>query len=159
MARDIALTLADMKAKRRLPVLQAPPDGDGDEPTRPPWQWVVFGTLGIYTVWLPLQAIVAAIAGRPDFVGAAASGAALAASALAGGFVVGRWGTGRVGVREAALAGLVSTVVAVALSAASFAMAPAWLLLTAVALAAIAVPMAALGAKLGVRRRTGGHAS
>ncbi len=72
---------------------------------------------------------------------------------------MGRWGTGRVGVREAALAGLVSTVVAVALSAASFAMAPAWLLLTAVALAAIAVPMAALGAKLGVRRRTGGHAS
>jgi hypothetical protein len=149
--------LSGVKPKRRLPVLQAPADGDPAEPARPPWQWVVFGSLGIFVVWLPLQALATALAGRSAIAGA--SGAALAASSLTGGFVVGRWGAERVGVREAALAGLAATLVAVALSWMSSPITPAPLLLTAVTVTAIAVPMAALGAKLGLYRRLRGHAN
>jgi hypothetical protein len=145
--------LSGVKPKRRLPVLQAPADGDPAEPARPPWQWVVFGALGIFVVWLPLQALAAALAGR------SASGAALAASSLTGGFVVGRWGAERVGVREATLAGLAATLVAIALSWMSSPITPAPLLLTAVTVTAIAVPMAALGGKLGLYRRLRGHAN
>jgi hypothetical protein len=148
--------LPGVKPKRRLPVLQATTDGDPAEPSRPPWQWVVFGALGIFVVWLPIQAIATAVAGRTGI--ASASGAALAASSLAGGFMVGRWGADRVGVREAALAGLAATVVAIALTRISFPIAPGPLLLTSLVITAIAVPMAALGGKLGVYRRSRGHA-
>src|SRR5580658_6091664 len=125
-----------MAAKRRLPL--APSAGDTEaDPTRAPWQWVGFGTVAIFVVWLPLSAAASAIASRmlvargpgpgraelalaalPIFLGASAL--ALALAALIGGFVVGRWGGGRVGVREASLAALVAALVAVVASWVSF---------------------------------------
>jgi hypothetical protein len=144
--------------KRRLPVLR--PDGD-DEPVRSPWQWVGFGAAAIFVAWLPLSALAVKVAARAGLgeqgsVDHARSGAlvvasfcaALALGAILGGFLVGRWGGPGVGVREAALAGLVAAVVATMVSWVSFGPAPATLVVIAVA-----APMAALGGTLGLRQR------
>jgi hypothetical protein len=144
-----------VQPKRRLPVLK---DGgaSSDEPERTPWQWVGFGALAIFAVWVPLAwlSTLAAVRVAPD--GSAGALAArslvlavgLAVSAVAGGYLVGRWGTAGVGVREAALAGFVAALVAIAL---------AWLTIGvsagALATLAVAVPPAALGGYLGRRRR------
>src|SRR5258708_5091866 len=138
--------VTSVQSKRRLPVLQSTAEEDPGEPHRPPWQWGVWGVLAVLLVWLPLAAIGAVArrsAPRISAGGAGAQGAALALSAVAGGFLVGRWGARGVGVREATLAGLIATVVAAALSW-SFIGALEPLLWTTVAVAAIAVPMAAL---------------
>jgi hypothetical protein len=146
-----------VETKRRLPVLKDPSD-DGDAATeRPPWQWVGFGALAIFVVWLPLAFVAAWIASRLGASGESTVGpvlvlaAGLALAALAGGFLVGRWGGAGVGVREAALAGLASAIIATALSFG----APG-ALWGALATVAVAVPFAALGGKLGVARRRGG---
>ena len=77
--------------------------------------------------------------------------AGLALAAMAGGFLVGRWGAAGVGVREAALAGLAAGLIATAL-----AFGAPGALSGALAAIAVAVPFAALGAKLGLGRRAGG---
>jgi hypothetical protein len=142
--------------KRRLPLLKDAGDAP-DEPERAPWQWVGFGALAVFAVWVPLAWLsmlaAARIAPGEPSAGALAARAAvlaagLAVSALAGGYLVGRWGTVGVGVREAALAGLVAALAATAL---------AWLTVGvsagALATVVIAVPPAALGGSLGRRRR------
>jgi len=146
-----------VETKRRLPVLKLPSDDGGDEATaRPPWQWVGFGALAIFVVWLPLAFLAAWIASRMDASGASpvaavvVLAAGLALAALAGGFLVGRWGASGVGVREAALAGLASAIIASAL-----AFGAPGALWGALATVVVAVPFAAVGGKLGLRRRPG----
>jgi hypothetical protein len=152
----------EMDAKRRLPVVSS---GDGDaDPKRAPWQWVGFGTVAILVVWLPLSAAASlgatalVRAARPAsssdvllltlpvFVGL--SVLALGLAAFVGGFVVGRWGDRDVNVREAILAGLVAVAVAIVVSWVSFGFSASALLV-----APIPIPFAALGGKLGLRSR------
>ena len=149
-----------MEPKRRLPLLpQTLSKGEDQGPPRPPWQWVGFGALGIFVVLLPLAWLAAVAA--PRFAGlvfahdaalpvfwAAPFVTAVAVACLAGGYLVGRWGTSGVGVREAALAGLLAALVAGA-----FAWGAPGALAGVVATTAVAVPVAALGGKLGLRRR------
>jgi hypothetical protein len=144
--------------KRRLPVLKEPSaDGDDEADARPPWQWVGFGALAIFVVWLPLAFGAAWLASRLNASGASpivavlVLGAGLAVAALAGGFLVGRWGAAGVGVREAALAGLAAAIIASAL-----AFGAPGALWGAVMTVAVSVPCSALGGKLGLRRRPGG---
>jgi hypothetical protein len=151
-----------MESKRRLPLLRSADDSEVD-PARPGWQWVGFGTVAIFVVWLPLSAVAGSVASRllPADPGAAphtslraaiafagASAVALGLSALAGGFVVGKWGGRGVGARAASLAGLGTSLVAVVASWLSFGFAPGALLVIS-----IAVPLAALGGWLGLRFR------
>jgi len=142
--------------KRRLPLLKTPADGGGedDAPERPPWQWVGFGALAIFVVWLPLAFLAALAAtrlggveGSPVFA-VAVLASALAIAALAGGLLVGRWGAPGVGVREASLAGLSTALVA---SALAWGTPGAWA--GGLTTIAVAVPCAALGGWLGLRRR------
>jgi hypothetical protein len=143
-----------VETKRRLPVLKSPDESGEDAPARPPWQWVGFGALAIFAVWLPLAFLSAWIASRLNqdggapIVSVAVLGAGLGLAALAGGFLVGRWGGVRVGVREAALAGLATALIASAL--AFGAPGAVWGALTTIL---VAVPFAALGGSLGLRRR------
>ena len=145
------------ETKRRLPVLKTPGDGEDEATARPPWQWVGFGALGIFAVWLPLAFGAAWVASTLDASGASrvvsvgVLAAGLAVAAMAGGFLVGRWGGPGVGVREAALAGLAAAIIASALAFGS--PGAAWGALMTVL---VAVPFAALGGTLGVRRRAGG---
>jgi hypothetical protein len=143
-----------MEPRRRLPLLKDA--GDARDPPRPLWQWVAFGALAIIAVWVPLAwlSLLAALrVGESARPGAIAAGvlvlaAGLAVAALAGGYLLGRWGTAGVGTREAALAAAVAALAATALAwgtaGASFA---------SLATVVIAVPPAALGARLGLRRR------
>jgi hypothetical protein len=141
-------------AKRRLPMLKTPGEGDDDAPDRPPWQWVGFGTLAFFVVWLPLaflSALVATAVGgleRSPVLAVTALVSALAVGAVAGGFLVGRWGAPGVGIREAALAGLATSLVATGLSLG----APGGVV-GGLATIVVAVPCAALGGWLGLRRR------
>ena len=147
-------------SKRKLPVLQSAPAED-DEP-RPPWQWVGFGTVMIFTAWLPLAYAGAALVAPPARPDAAAieGGRGLAklllattvplvVAAAAGGFLVGRFGK-PAGVREAAFAGLLTGLVAVSLTALSGAFSPLFLVVVAIATAA-----AGGGGAAGVRQRRG----
>jgi hypothetical protein len=143
-----------MEPKRRLPVLKDA-GGDGDAP-RAPWQWVGFGALAIIAVWVPLTwlSLLAAVrvgeTQRADAIAARVLilAGGLALGALGGGYLLGRWGTAGVGMREAALAALVAALAATAL---------AWgtggVSFGSLATIVIAVPWAALGARLGLRRR------
>src|SRR5258708_15778494 len=115
----------------------------GDETDRPRWQWVGFGAGIIVTAWLPLAFGALALASRlavpPESSQGAAATAGLGSAALhvgalalasfAGGVVVGRWGPSSVGVREAALAGLVASVASIAAGCPVSAFAPGYLLL------------------------------
>jgi tRNA-(ms[2]io[6]A)-hydroxylase len=144
-------------------MLQATP-GDAEQgPPRPSWQWVVFGALGIVVVLLPLSWLAALaarrmrdLAGAAPVLSAAATiapfVAALAVAALAGGYLVGRWGTAGIGVREAALAGLVAALLASA-AACSGTGALAGALVGGAVTAIVAVPVAAAGGLWGLRRR------
>lgn len=140
---------------------QPPAAGDADE-SRPPWHWVGFGAVAIFTAWLPLAAVAGALARRVataqvgdegQLAGAGASivamhAAALAMGSFAGGFVVGRWGGEGVGVREAALSGAAAALAAVGVAWASSGFSPGSLFVVAVA-----VPFAALGGLRGLRAR------
>ena len=166
--------------KRRLTVLKD--DGEAEEVPRPPWQWIGFGALAIFTAWLPLaypatllaRTLLARYAqgSTPEEVARALASAPageiarlevevrlllalpLAVAAFAGGYLVGRWGR-RVGVREAALAGLVTGLLTCALSWSreGFSWAP-------LAGIALSVPMSAWGGAAGLRtlRAKGGGA-
>ncbi len=155
-----------MDGKRRLPLLPSgrssdTPEGEHQEP-RPPWHWIGFGTLAILVAWLPLSAVAAALAARlvastdgdaerlarAGVIVVAVHASALATACLAGGYVVGRWGGEGVGVREAALAGLAASLVAVGAAWASFGFSPGSL-----AVVGVATPLAALGGRRGVRAR------
>jgi tRNA-(ms[2]io[6]A)-hydroxylase len=137
-----------------LPVLQqAAAEPIDDAQARPAWQWVVFGALAVFVVWLPLAAVTTGwllgtgALGAQPVVRAALFASGLAVAGLAGGYLVGRWGTGGVGTREAGLAGLVAAAAAAAMAWSAAGLAGA--LVTSV----IAVPCAALGGWLGVGRR------
>lgn len=151
--------------KRRLPVLNSP--SEEADPSRRPWQWVGFGALAIFTVWIPLAALAGTLAARlppgagagDEARGALSTGAAglaavaLYAAALAlgaglGGFLVGRWGTPGVGVREAALAGLGAAVVATGITWISFGPSAGVLVV-----ALVSAPTAAVGGRVGLRAR------
>jgi hypothetical protein len=143
-----------VETKRRLPVLKSPSDGEDDATARPPWQWVGFGALAIFVVWTPLAFLTTWFASTLDTSGAPRLAsimvvtAGLAIAALAGGFLVGRWGASGVGIREAALAGLAAALMASGLSLG----APgAWA--GALISVVVAVPFAALGGRVGLRRR------
>jgi hypothetical protein len=164
--------------KRRLPILPSSSRGSGDgEEARPPWQWIGFGTAAIFGAWLPLAYIGEGLKARivRSYVGSAlsleetrSSLAALSSrdrtaltaltvlvyvcpfvvGAYVGGFLVGKWGESA-GVREAALAGVSTAVIASALSWASTGV--SWAPLIALCLA---TPASAFGAYAGIRRRT-----
>ena len=145
-----------MQPKRRLPVLKDVAGDGAGEPVRAPWQWVVFGALAVFVVWVPLAALTTAVlqrmaglAGSP-FARAALFAVGLAAAGFAGGYLVGRWGAGGVGIREAALAGLLAALVAAGLASGGGGIAGALVIV------AVAVPAAALGGRVGLRRRTPG---
>jgi hypothetical protein len=123
-----------MPPKRRLPVLQAPPD---EGPARPPWQWSLFAAGLIVLSWLLLTALASPLAsailranigawGSPDELTvrlAAASPealgrisletvalqtSALLMASLASGVVLGVWGPGRPLVEAAFAGGMVA---------------------------------------------------
>ncbi|MGH7270543.1 MAG: hypothetical protein ACREJ3_08945 [Polyangiaceae bacterium] len=150
-------------AKRRLPILPASSGESGDDPPPKAWHWVGFGAVAIFTAWLPASVVAGIFAAhvakgaagadhvhrlQAGVVIAVAYAAALAVGAALGGYVVGRWGSAQAGIREAALAGLAAAVVASVASWSSFGMRAGPLLVVVVA-----VPAAALGGKLGLRRR------
>jgi hypothetical protein len=152
-----------VEPKRRLPLLKSAPEphahasgAEPDEPPRPPWQWVGFGALAIFVVWLPLAwlATLAAVRivaiGASPVVGAIPFAASLAVAATAGGYLVGRWGTEGVGVREASLAGLAAALVATVLAWGSAGVSPA-----ALVTVVLATPPAAFGGWLGLKKRGG----
>lgn len=60
-----------MTERRRLPVLNQPPEAGGggapegeEDESRPPWQWIGFGVVAIFAAWLPLAAAAGALARR-----------------------------------------------------------------------------------------------
>jgi len=150
---------AGVPPKRHLPVLKEASGPDSDAPVRPPWQWVGFGALGIFVLWLPLAWLAARVllpfgAGQASALsGALTFAASLVLSALAGGYLVGRWGTRGVGVRQAALAGLSAALVAALAGSAGLSLGLRALIVAAAV--AVAVPPAALGGRLGMKRRSG----
>ncbi len=149
-------------AKRRLPLLKT--DDGGDDPPRSPWQWVGFGAAAIFVAWVPLSILVAALSAAllsdhaaertarlAAVVTACAFAVELAAGALAGGYLVGRWGPKGVGEREGALSGLVAAAGVALVTWASFGLMPGLLFV-----GAMAPLVAALGARIGLRRRARG---
>ncbi len=163
-----------MAAKRKLTVIQSPPEDE--DPPRPPWHWVFFGVVAIFVVWAPLAGLAESIK-RRIVVGAIGErgsadeveialrslssdersrlelaifvlpALALALASFGGGWLVGRYGA-PAGVREgAAAAGLAALVACViAWTTAGFGLAPLVSVL-------VAAPFGALGAKVGARRR------
>jgi hypothetical protein len=135
-------------------VLKTPSPEEEEAASRPPWQWIGFGAVGIFAVWLPLSYLAGLAAARIGVEGSARTVAvgvmvaSLAMASTAGGFLVGRWGAQGVGVREAALAGLAAALIAAGLS-----MGGPGALVGAAVCVVVAVPFAALGGRLGLRRR------
>jgi hypothetical protein len=108
-----------MAEKRRLTVLKS--DGAPQEEPRPPWQWVGFGVLMVFTAWLPLAYVAELVKTRvaPSVAGALAFATVpLGAGAFAGGFLVGRFGK-PAGAREALVAGLAAASIAIAVASAA----------------------------------------
>src|SRR5271167_4910715 len=134
--------------KRKLPLLKSEA---AEEEARPPWHWVGFGTVMIFTAWLPLAYLGTAIvarAGEASIVGPLlAVLLPLVVAAAAGGFLVGRFGK-PAGVREAVLAGLVTGLVGVVLTVLSGPFSPLLLLVLV-----ISTGCAGAGGALGVRQR------
>ena len=169
-----------MAERRRLPVLSNQPAAskpDEEEP-RPPWHWVGFGTVAIFAAWLPLAYVAGAVSAKvmaarfgadasKDAIDLALSAMTsgerarlmatvalpsilgLAIAAFGGGFVVGRFGTGT-GVREAAMSGGVTALVASAMAFAGFTAAT---LIAAAVTFAVAIGFAAWGGLVGASRR------
>jgi tRNA-(ms[2]io[6]A)-hydroxylase len=134
--------VAERKRLPILQEPKPPAEGGEDEAaSRPPWHWVGFGTVAIFAAWLPLAYAAAALAQRalshwfgdatsPEEI-AARLGAlspedrvrvalvqtvphalALALASFGGGFLVGRFGP-NAGAREAAVAGVAVSLVAI----------------------------------------------
>lgn len=144
--------LVRVKPKRRLPLVPSEEAAADAGPARPSWQWIVFGAFGIFVVWLPVSALGARVA-RTTAALAAASTLGLAVASLAGGLLLGRWGGPGIGVREGALAGLLAALVAILGAGLELGFSPGSLLV-----GAVAIPLAAAGAALGLRRRARGGA-
>lgn len=173
----------EKERRRRLPVLNAPvppvppgPEAEEDDPSRPPWHWIGFGTVAIFAAWLPLTFVVTAalrtvmarfgVEGTEQEMAARVAAmppdrlfqfrlaialphfVALGLSAFVGGLLVGRFGRDTT-VREASLSGLSASLFAIVLAAASVGF--SWAsLVTAV----VAVVFAAWGGRTGVAWRT-----
>ncbi|MBL8606746.1 MAG: hypothetical protein JNL38_05475 [Myxococcales bacterium] len=152
------------------------PTQEDDGGPRPGWHWAGFGAVAIFTAWLPLayaaqwfvlrfvlarfgvsQVTAGELAALVQTLGPEARlslgvqmfaphAVALALAAFAGGFVVGRFGKGA-GPREAAVSGLLTSLVAAGLtcSASGASAVPLVTLL-------FTVPAAAVGALFGRRR-------
>ncbi len=117
---------------------------DDEAEERPPWQWVGFGTIATFACWLPLAYVAEAVrhhvflsrfGSTPSEDEVKLAFAAMSAmerfrwtamqtvphviafaiSAFAGGLLVGRFGAGT-GPREAMLSGLVTALIALAVS-------------------------------------------
>jgi tRNA-(ms[2]io[6]A)-hydroxylase len=158
----------------------SPPEPEEEE-ARPPWHWVFFGTVAIFAAWLPLAYVAGALSARvmKARFGADASrdaidlalGAmseseraslmikvalpgmlALALAAFGGGFVVGRFGSGT-RVREAALSGAVTALVAAILAWTGPSLAA---VVGAAVTFAVAIGFSAWGGRLGIARRPAG---
>lgn len=154
------------------------PSGDDESEVRPPWQWAFFGTVAMFAAWLPLayvggavsakvmaarfgrdasrDAIDVALAAMTEgeraklMVTVALPGVlALAVAAFGGGFVVGRFGGGT-GAREAAVAGALTAVVALALAWSGASLAA---LVGSLVTFAVAVGFGAWGGAFGAARR------
>jgi hypothetical protein len=140
-------------------LIATPASPEDEAPSRPPWQWVGFGAVAIFVVWLPLAFVAGVVASRLGGMAEApvasflVLAAGLAIGAVAGGFVVGRWGTAGVGVRESALAGLTAALVATALSLGS-----PGALAGALPTIVVAVGFSTLGGWLGTRPKMRGRA-
>lgn len=157
-------------------------EGQEPVPERPPWHWVGFGTVAIFAVWLPLAYVAGAVSrsmqisrfgadASPDQIALAMAAMSegermrlsalmtlplvmgLALAAFCGGLLVGRFGSGT-GTREAALSGVVATVVVSVIAWRGFSVVA---VVTTLVIALIAVGFAAWGGRLGAarRRRTG----
>jgi hypothetical protein len=156
--------------KRRLPLVgtggaTGASADDDDAAPRSVWQWVGFGAALLLTAWLPLAALVGALAAKlasgsqADPAGALRAGVAivglhvvaLALASFGGGFVVGRWGGSGVGVRTAALAGLSAGLAAVAVASVTMGFSP-WSFF----ILAVSLPGSAAGGWRGVRARARG---
>jgi hypothetical protein len=162
--------------KKRLPVLRAPASGGGEDDAeeRPGWQWVGFGTVGIFVVWLPLAfaaqwlsrgALAGYLSESPEATQAKLANlprgewarvvawmvvphvTSLAIAAWAGGYLVGRYGP-KLGPREAAITGVAAGLVAVMLALGN-GFSPALLIVPLVA-----ALFAAWGGHVGRKRQT-----
>lgn len=153
------------------------PGAEEDDGPRPGWHWAGFGAVAIFAAWLPLAYaaqwfVLHFVLARygieragPDELRAMVEtmapeqrsrwmmslflphAVALALASMAGGALVGKFGKGA-GPREAAVGGLLATLVAAALACTAGG-ASAVPLVTA----ALTVPFAALGARLLARKR------
>ncbi len=156
---------------------------DDEKEARPPYHWVGFGTVAIFAAWLPLTYVAGSVSkhvmdGRfgkdasPDAVALAVNAMetgervrlmatialpalfALAIAAFGGGFVVGRFGPGT-GAREAAMAGVMTALVANLLAWSGVALTA---LVGILVTSAVAIGFAAWGGALGSRMSRRGPA-
>jgi hypothetical protein len=154
---------------------------EDDDEARPPWHWVGFGTIATFACWLPLAYVAEAVRHRTflsrfgespsrdqvELAFAAMSGMerfrwtamqtvphllAFAVSAFAGGLLVGRFGSGT-GPREGAASGLVTALVALAVSWQVLAEGGWGAVVSAVVPLVIAVSLAWWGGRVGARKR------
>ncbi len=154
---------------------------EDDAEERPPWHWVGFGTIATFACWLPLAYVAEAVRHRVfvsrfgespsrqdvELVFAAMSGmerfrwtamqtlphlVAFAVSAFAGGLLVGRFGSGA-GPREGAASGLVTALVALAVSWRVLAEGGWGAVVSMVLPLVIAVLFAWWGGRVGARKR------
>ena len=154
---------------------------EGDDEARPPWHWVGFGTIATFACWLPLAYVAEAVRHRifvsrfgdsplredVELAFAAMNGmerfrwtamqtlphlVAFGVSAFAGGLLVGRFGSGT-GPREGAVSGLVTALVALAVSWQVLAEGGWGAVVSVVVPLAIAVLFAWWGGRVGTRKR------
>ncbi len=154
-----------------------------EDEARPPYHWVGFGTVAIFAAWLPLTYVAGSVSkhvmeGRfgkdasPDAIALAVNAMetgvrvrlmatidlpalfALAIAAFGGGFVVGRFGPGT-GAREAAMAGVMTALVANLLAWSGVALTA---LVGILVTSAVAIGFAAWGGALGSRMSRRGPA-
>lgn len=155
---------------------------EGDEiAERPPWHWVGFGTIATFACWLPLAYIAEAVRHRVFVSRFGASPSreevelafaamtamerfrwtatqtlphliAFAVSAFAGGLLVGRFGSGT-GPRESAASGVVTALVALAVSWRVLAEGGWGAVVSMVVPLVIAVGFAWWGGRVGARKR------
>jgi hypothetical protein len=158
-----------------------PGASEDDIEARPPWHWVGFGTIATFACWLPLAYVAEAVRHRVfvsrfgaspsreevELAFAAMSGmerfrwtatqtlphlVAFAVSAFAGGLLVGRFGSGT-GPREGAASGVVTALVALAVSWRVLAEGGWGAVVSMVVPLVIAVGFAWWGGRFGARKR------
>jgi hypothetical protein len=154
---------------------------EDDVEARPPWHWVGFGTIATFACWLPLAYVAEAVRHRMFVSRFGASPSrdevelafaamdsmerfrwtamqtlphllAFAVSAFAGGLLVGRFGSGT-GPREGAASGVVTALVALAVSWRVLAEGGWGAVVSMVVPLVVAVGFAWWGGRVGVRKR------